>query len=128
MAAMIATSAVSHLALGDPISREEAIKISKDSELVKEGLRFAHAFSIEANYYNSSRLEQLRIWHSDKMFDNVSRDGFWEEMVPRGHTAWEVIWWFSGVEGPSAQGYPVIVIVDAERAWIVYDMLGGKFL
>ena len=47
--------------VGDPISRGEAIGRSVDSELVREGLGLAHAFSIEANYYNSSRLEQRRI-------------------------------------------------------------------
>jgi len=112
---MISMSAASHVVLDDPITREEAIERSKESDLVKEGLALAHASSSEANYYNSSRLEQLRIWHSNKLFENVSREDFWEEMVPRGHTAWEIIWRFMGVNGPSAQGYDVIVIVDAER-------------
>lgn len=125
---LVTTSAVSLVALGDPITREEAIGRSVDSELVREGLGLAHTFSIEANYYNSSRLEQRRIWHSDKLFENVSKDDFWEERVPEGHTAWEIIWWFSGVKGPSAQGYVVIVVIDAETKWIIFETLGGKYL
>jgi hypothetical protein len=128
IAAMISMSAASHVALGDPITREEAIERSKDSELVKEGLALAHASSSEANYYNSSTLEHLRKWHSDELFENVSREDFWEERVPRGHTAWEIIWGFMGVNGPSAQGYVVIVIVDAERGWIIFETLGSQYL
>jgi hypothetical protein len=112
----------------DPISREEAIERSKDSELVREGLVLAHAFGIDANYHNSSGLEQLRKWHSDKLFENVSKDAFWEERVPKGHAAWEIIWWFSGDEGSSAQGYDVIVIVDAKTTRIIFETLGDKFL
>ncbi|MBX5327351.1 MAG: hypothetical protein ACQXXH_04695 [Candidatus Bathyarchaeia archaeon] len=119
----IVSSVNSLSGLGDPITREEAIEISKNSELVKEGLAVAHRFTIETNYYNSSRLEQLRKWHSDEIFKNVPRDAFWEEKVPEGHSVWEVIWWFRYGVG----GYNVIVIVDAETGTIIHETKGIGF-
>ena len=121
--ALTLTSVYSLDALGNPITREEAIEISKNSELVKEGLAAAHRFTIETNYYNSSRLEQLKKWHSDEIFKNVPRDAFWEEKVPEGHSAWEVIWWLRhGVDG-----HTVIVIVDAETGNIIHEAKGAGF-
>jgi len=111
---------------GDPITREEAIEISKNSELVKEGLTIAHRFTIETNYYNSSRLEQLKKWHSDDIFKNVPTDAFWEEKVPEGHSAWEVIWWIS--YQTKLGGCAVIVIVHAETATIIYEAKGIELL
>lgn len=118
--ALTLTSVYSLDALGNPITREEAIEISKNSELVKEGLAAAHRFTIETNYYNSSRLEQLKKWHSDEIFKNVPRDAFWEEKVREGHSVWEVIWWLRyGVDG-----HTVIVIVDAETGSIIHETRG----
>ncbi|MGD8506131.1 MAG: hypothetical protein PVF15_05645 [Candidatus Bathyarchaeota archaeon] len=72
--------------LGKPITEEQAIEISKKSELLKRGLATAQGFAIEANYYNSSRLEQLKEWHSSSLFRDHSDEYFWEEKVPEGHT------------------------------------------
>lgn len=120
--AFIVTSINSLNALGDAITREKAMEISRNSELVKEGLAIAYSFTIETNYYNSSRLEQLRKWHSDEMFENVPRDAFWEENVPEGHSVWEVIWRFRYQTKPG--GYNVIIIVDAETGAILYETTG----
>jgi len=125
--ALAVTSVYSLSALGNPITKEEAIEISKNSELVKEGLAIARGFSIETNYYNFSKLEQLRKWHSDEIFKNTPKDAFWEEKVPEGHTAWEVIWWFGGTGAPS-EGYAVIVIVDAEIGTIIHEVKGIHLL
>lgn len=110
------TSAYSLNALGNYITREEAIDISKNSGLVKEGLRLSLSFTIETHYYNSSMLDQLRNSH------NV----FWKK-VPEGHTAWEVIWWFGGIGAPS-EGYPAIVIVDADTGTIIHEEKGVHLL
>jgi len=123
----IVASVDSLSALGDTITREEAIEISKNSELVKEGLAVAYSFTIETNYYNHSRLEQLKKWHSDEIFKNVPKDEFWEEKVPKGHSAWEVIWWFRYAKG-IAGGYNVIVIVDGETRIIIHQEKGIKLL
>lgn len=127
LGALTVTSAYALNALGTPITREEAIEISKNSELVNEGLAIARGFTIETHYYNSSGLEQLRKWHSDEIFKNTPKDAFWEEKVPEGHTAWEVIWWFSGPGAPS-EGYAVIVIVDANMGTIIYQVEGVHLL
>jgi hypothetical protein len=108
----IVTSVNSLNALGNPITKEEAIEISKNSELVKEGIGVALKFTVEANYYNSSMVEQLKIGHSGEMY----------EKVPEGHSIWEVIWWFTYKEKPGA--YDVIVVVDAETGTITYETKG----
>jgi len=107
-----------------PLAREEAVEISKGSSLVKEGLGIAYSFSVEANYYNSQRIEHLREWHQNEIFKNVSKDEFWEEKVPKGHNVWEIIWYFSEGVG----GYTIIVIVDAEVGTIINEMKGTRFL
>ena len=43
-----------------PVIKEEAIEVSKTSELVREGLAIACSLTIETRYYNTSRLEELK--------------------------------------------------------------------
>lgn len=113
IAAFIVTSVNSLSALGNPITREEAIEISKNSNLVKESLAVAYSFTIEANYYNSSMVEQLKTSHLREIFENV----------PEGHSVWQVIWWFRYSEGLAA-GYDIIVIIDAETGTIIHETQG----
>jgi hypothetical protein len=100
------------IAPDDAITREEAIEISENSELVKEGLTIARNFTIETNYRNSSMVEQLKLGHNRELY----------EKIPEGHSAWEVIWWFIYQTKPG--GYNVIVIVDAETATIIHEEKG----
>ena len=109
--AFIVTSINSLNTLGDPITREEAIEISKNSELVKEGLAISRSFTIETNYRNSSMVEQLKLWNSELY-----------EKVPEGHSVWKVIWWLTYQYPPG--GHNVIVIVDAEMATIIHEKKG----
>lgn len=101
-----------------PLTREEAIEISKGSSLVKEGLAIAYSTSVEAYYYNSQRIEELRKLHP----------AFWEEKVarklPKGHSVWEIIWWFHKGVG----GYTIGVIVDAEVGAIINELKGIALL
>jgi len=111
-------------AQGTPITKEEAIEISKRSTLVQEGLVESRYTILETSYYNSQRIEQLKEWHSDEIFENVPKDAFWEEKVPEGHSVWKILWYFSGGIG----GYSVIVIVDAEVGTMIHEAKGIKFL
>lgn len=101
-----------------PLTRGEAIEISEGSSLVKEGLAIAQSTSIEAHYYNSQRIEELRKLHP----------AFWEEKVarklPKGHSVWEIIWYFHKGVG----GYTVGVIVDADVGAIINELKGLAFL
>lgn len=99
-------------AFGNPLTKEEAVEISKNSGLVKEALATTpKSISIEANFYNSSMVEQLE--------KGPARDVF--ERVPDAHSVWEIIWYFSWGVG----GHPVIVIVDAEIGTLIYDLTGA---
>lgn len=100
-------------ALGKPITREEAIEISRNSELVKEGLAIARGVSISATYDNSSMIEQLKLGHNRKAY----------EKVPEGHGAWTVVWTIYKDVG----GYLIIVIVDAETGIIIHETKGVEF-
>ena len=120
--ALIVISIVLFGAPNGLVTREEAIEVSRNSGLVREGLAISRSFAVEINYYNSSRLERLREWHFNEIFENVPRDAFWEEKVPEGHSAWEVIWWFHYQK--KSGGYNVIVIVDAEMATIIHETKG----
>jgi len=102
--------------LGSPITSEEAIEISKNSELVKEGVAIAQSFTIGTTYYNSSMVGQLKEGHNGEAY----------EKIPEGHSVWQVVWWFSYQTKPG--GYVVIVIVDAETGILTYETKGIELL
>jgi hypothetical protein len=55
------TSIYSLSVVGNPITKKEAIEISRNSELVKESLAKAYRAGVsEANYHNSSWVEQMK--------------------------------------------------------------------
>jgi len=100
-------------AQGSPITREEAIEISKNATLVQEGLAIARSTSIEALYLNSTEVEQKKEGSSRILFENV----------PEGHSVWEIRWWF----GAGLGGYVIGVIVDAEVGAIITEVRGNIF-
>lgn len=100
-------------ALVQPIIREEAVEISKNSELVKKGLAEAHSFSVDAVYYNSSMVERMKIGHNREIYEHV----------PEGHGVWDVIWDINKDVG----GYFIIVIIDAETGTIIHETKGIEF-
>ena len=103
-------------ALGNPITREEAIEISRNSGLVKEGVATTERASIDPTHYNSSMVEQLKAGHNRELY----------ERVPVGHSIWKVVWYFSYRIG-SSSGYNVIVIVDAETCIMIHEKKGVIF-
>jgi|GEM_PF-3349793 len=113
VAVFIMTSINSLNALGNPITREEAIEITENSGLVKEGLATTQRAAIDPTHYNSSMVEQLRAGHNWELY----------ERVPVGHSVWNVVWWFSYWIGGSS-GYTVIVIVDAETGIMIHETKG----
>jgi hypothetical protein len=107
------TSLSSLSTLGRPISKEEAIEISRQSELVRKGLADTHGFEVEATYYNSSMVEKLKAGHLREIF----------QKVPEGHSVWNVGW----TAHKTLYSSTIQVVVDAETAAIV-DERGGPVL
>lgn len=97
-----------------PLTREEAIEISKGSSLVQEGLAIAYGTSIEALYHNSTEVEQKKEGPSRYLYENV----------PEGHSVWEIRWYI----GTGIGGYVIGVIVDAEVGVIITEVKGAIFL
>lgn len=112
----LATLAISFNALGGSITKEEAIEISKNSALVKEGMATYGYFKFGAGYYNSSWVEQMKKGHAREMY----------EKVPEGHGIWKVGWMFL-VSEDTFIGYTVIVIIDAETGTIIHETKGVGF-
>jgi len=102
-------------ALGGSITKEEAIEISRNSGLVKEGMSTYDHSQVDATYYNSSLVEQMKEGHARDIY----------EKVPEEHGIWKVTWTFN--PGGLLIGYTVIVIVDAETGTIVYSTKGVGF-
>jgi len=96
-----------------PLPREEAIEISRNAKLVKEGLAIAYGSGVDADYYNSSMVERLQKSHLREIFIGV----------PEGHAVWEVTWMINKGVG----GYLVIVIIDAETGTIIHETMGVAF-
>lgn len=109
----IMTSIDSLNGLGDPVTEEEAIEISRNSELVEEGIAAYGYFGVRASYYNSSWVEHMKRGHAREMY----------ERVPEGHSIWKVVWTFNP-QGGLMIGYTVVVIVDAETGTIVHGTKG----
>jgi hypothetical protein len=99
-----------------PVTEEEAVEISKNSKLVQEGLTRSSKFTVETDYYNSSRVEQLK----------GGPDGAEFEKTPEGHSVWQVIWWLFYQTKPG--GYDIIVIVDAETGKLLHEETGIELL
>jgi len=104
--AFVVSSVNSLSALGGPITREEAIEISKNTAEVKHGLAKVGScetgwFSVKAAYVNSSG---------------------------SGHSTWRVEWEFGGYSGATAEFAVLIVVVDAETGAIIRVEPGGIFL
>ena len=109
---LIVTSIDSLSAIGDPMTKEEAIEISRNSVNVKEGLAMYYSFGIQANYYNSSWVARMK-------------KGYWSDIlaeVPEGHSVLEIVWWFK--RRGMLETHPAIVLIDAETGIIVYDKWG----
>jgi hypothetical protein len=97
-----------------PITADDAVKISRNSEFVKEGIvtrGYSHATT---EYYNASSVERLKKGHNPELYSHV----------PEGHDIWIIFWEFTVAEYVDP-GYSVIVIVDAETGVITYDNLTG---
>lgn len=108
------TSVDSLNAVGKPVTREEAIEISKNAELVREGMATFDYFGIgEINFCNSSLVKQLREGHNREIYENV----------PEGHDVWQVIWVFQASKTISV-GYLIVVTVDAETGTILDERKG----
>jgi nicotinamide mononucleotide adenylyltransferase len=130
----IVTSINSLNTLCTPITEEEAVRISKNSELVKEGLATnGYIVSIEATFYNSSWVERMKNytipWADPdeewvKRASKAMREKY--ENIPEGHSIWQVTWWLRTKE-VSIEGYTVIVIVDAETGTIINETKGIGF-
>ena len=98
---------------GNALSKEEAIEITKRSNLVKEGIATYGFGSIgEVDYHNASWVEQMKTGHASEMY----------EKVPQGHGIWKVIWVFTRAN--VWMGYTVIVIVDAETGTLIHEEKG----
>ena len=130
----IVTSINSLNTLYTSITKEEAVRISKNSELVKEGLATdGYIVSIEATFYNSSWVERMKNytipWADPdeewvKQASKAMREKY--ENVLEGHSIWQVTWWLRTREAP-IEGYTVIVIVDAETGTIIHETKGVGF-
>ncbi len=118
MAAIFVTSVVSLSTPREPITREEAMHISKNSKLVKEGM-VTNGYSrvVEVNYSISSMVEQMKKLSAEK--------GEIYGRVPEGHGIWQVIW-RARVRG-TLMGYLVIVLIDAETGTLYYETKGVAF-
>jgi hypothetical protein len=116
IAVLSATCIYSVRVLEGRITEEEAIEISKSSEVVKEGMASHGYFSFEATYYNLSWVEKMKKGHNRNFC----------EKVPEGHGIWEVDWTFT-VSKECFIGYITIIIVDAEWGIILHETKGVSF-
>jgi len=112
--AFTVTAVNSLTAPSNPITKEEAIEISKRAELVRDGMAaYANVRVGEATFYNSSWVERMKTGHNREIYLRV----------PEGHDVWQVIWSVHKVVG----GYLVIVVVDAETGIIIQETTGVGF-
>lgn len=100
--------------LNSPITKEEAIEISKSANAFREACTVAHYYAVGAIYINSSQVELLKqSWQRETL-----------EKVLEGHGAWEIEWCFSYNARPV--DFAVGVIFDAGTGLIAFDAKGAE--
>jgi hypothetical protein len=109
---LLASCAYSLPTIGSPITKEEAIEISKSASAFREACAVAQYYAVGATYINSSQVELLRqSWQRETL-----------EKALEGHGAWSVEWCFSYNARPV--DFAVGVIVDAGTGLIAFDAKG----
>ena len=115
----IVSSLISLTVSNHPVTEEEAIEISKRSDLVRE--MFTHSLrsnTLGAEYYNFSHIQQRRAWNRDH------GEGSWEFRVPEGHGAWEVGWRFLEEGG---RYYAISTVIVAETGKIIHELMRVRY-
>jgi hypothetical protein len=101
------------ITFSNPMRKEEAIEISKNAKLFKEGIAVTLRYSSYAYFYNSTMVDRLKHGHNRLLYQEV----------PQGHSIWEVEWTFLYQEKPG--GYIILIIVDAETGIITHQVMGA---
>lgn len=101
------TSINTLIAAGNPITREEAIEISRNTPIVQQALSEAGGrVIVEADYWSTEYINSLR----GKYPSDVT------EKLPNDRGAWRVRW------NNDAPGYHILHFVDELTGQILYEM------
>lgn len=100
----LATCAYSLPAIGSPITKEEAMEISKSADAFRDACLVGHYYAVDADYADPPLAPQYK-------------------GVVEGYGAWEIVWAFANDAFPAT--FVVLVAVDAGFGKIVYDTKGA---
>ncbi len=89
----------------------EVIEISKNSPTVQEHLQNADWYTVRVEYYNKTRISELKT-NSSKF-----------EFLPEDHGAWKVTWHIHPEGSPSAVAYIITHWIDEESGQILHEGL-----
>lgn len=95
------------------ITREEAIEISRGTELVQSSLEKADNYHFEARYLNQTHVNKAR------------EEGPWlQKYYPKDASLWVITWYIHHKGDPSAAAHVISHVIDAETGQIFHE---GQF-
>jgi len=104
------TSINTLIAVGGPITREEAIEISRNTKLVRSRLEEADRYSFEIRHFNQTQIEKIIEQYPDR-----------RAWYPKDHGAWDITWYFHPRGAVSAVARVVSHTIDDETGQILFE-------
>ena len=95
-------------AQGGPITREEAIEISRNSQLVQSLLENADRYTLEVSYLNRTQVNKMR--------ENLR---WFRECCSENRSVWIVSWYIHPIGARSGFAYSVGHVIDGETGEIL---------
>ena len=104
------TSMIVLVESGNPLSREEAIEISRNTELVQKRMEEADRYTFEIRHFNQTQIEKI-----------VEQYPYRREWYPEDHGAWDITWYFHPEGAASAVARVVSHTIDDETGEILFE-------
>jgi len=95
---------------GNSLTKEEAIEISRNSQLVQSLLEDADRYTLEVHYLNQTQVNEAREEYP-----------WLQEFYPKDRSVWTVTWYIHPMGATSAFAYVVSHIIDAETGQILHE-------
>jgi hypothetical protein len=110
------TSAGILIANQGPITREEAIDISRNTKLVRDLMEKADRYTLEIFYLNKTEVNRFR---ADYPYSGLL------EMYPADRDIWVVMWYIHPKGTASSVADGVNHVIDAETGQILHEGMSG---
>lgn len=107
---LVLTSITALVLSSHPLSRDEAVELSRNSELVCILMEDAVGYSLEVHYMNKTQVNRAR-----------ETNPRLQEIYPEDRSVWTITWYIHPEDAPSAYAHVVSHVIDAETGQILHE-------